>query len=236
MMSLSLLAFPTSLGAATAFVTGGLAGGLFTRLVRQSRAGSKLVLASSDLSPRFSTGVVSRISKAVFRRPSEASTPVLTKRMKAGRLPLPQRVTELTPADEPGLAPVDTFADEMSALPVEKWLEVGRTLVADEAAASRRATAIAALEATIDRRGLGVTAWYVRDAVDTGAYLASHAVPRWTSADRRIFAAAHGAAEDAALALLARDHVAPADFEVLFAPFAQCLPTGRITEARVSSR
>ena len=233
-MYLSLLAFPTSLGAATVFVAGGIAGGLFARLMKSSRAGSKLVLASP--AQRGSTGDVRRVSRIVIQRPSAASTaPAPAKRMKVGRLPLPRRVSELTPADEPGLAPVDIFADEMAELPVEKWLEVGHALVADEAAASRRAAAIVALDAAIDRRELSVAAWYVRDAVDTCAYLASHTVPRWTSADRRIFAAAHGAAEDAALALLARDHVAPADFEVLFAPFAQCLPTpaaGRITEAR----
>jgi hypothetical protein len=37
--------------------------------------------------------------------------------------------------------------------------------------------------------------------------------------ERRVFAAAHAAAEEAALALLARDHLSRADFGALYAPF-----------------
>jgi len=76
------------------------------------------------------------------------------------------------------------------------------------------------LGATINGRGLAVAAWYACDAIETSAFYASRA-KRWTPSDRRAFAAAYAAAEDAALALLARQFVPAADCATLVAPFAR---------------
>ena len=44
------------------------------------------------------------------------------KRMRVGRLPLPQRVTDLTPEDEPALADVNIYVDRLAELPLDSWL------------------------------------------------------------------------------------------------------------------
>jgi hypothetical protein len=83
--------------------------------------------------------------------------------------------------------------------------------------------ALALLEATIATHGLGIAAWYARDAVATSALLATSGVPRRTASERRAIAAARGAAEVAALALLARDTLPPTDLATLCAPFEHVL-------------
>jgi hypothetical protein len=126
---------------------------------------------------------------------------------------------------------VNAFADRLAELPVLAWLTVGRTLIDDPSAYAPRETPYAILEATINNQGLAVAAWYVRDAIDTSAYYASHSILKWTSKERRAFAAAHAAAEDAALAILARPHLGDEDAAALCAPFSALV---KATEASVS--
>jgi hypothetical protein len=146
-------------------------------------------------------------------------SPALLRRMRTGRLPLPPQVAELAANDEPPLAAVNAFADRLADLPLSSWLAVGKSLVDNPTAYAHRATPFAILEATINDRGLAVAAWYVRDAIDTSAHYASHTTTRWTSRDRRAFAAAHAVAEETALALLARPHLSADDYSALCAPF-----------------
>ena len=117
-----------------------------------------------------------------------------------------------------GLDAVQAFADRLADLPTQAWLEVGHSLLRDRSSHAPRATAAAMLGATITCRGLTVAAWYVCDAIETSAFYGSRA-DRWTPGDRRAFSAAHAAAEDAALALLAARFVPAADCATLVAPF-----------------
>ena len=139
-------------------------------------------------------------------------------RMRTGRLPLPASVASLTADDVPALDRVNAFVDRLAELPARAWIEIGRARMSTPAD-DRHGIAFALLEATIGAHEMGVTAWYVRDAVETAAFLAASAMPRWTREERRAFVAAQGAAEDAALALLARSYLAQADFDLLFASF-----------------
>src|SRR5205807_1005891 len=91
----------------------------------------------------------------------------LAKSARTGRLLLPQRVTELTPVDEPALALIDVFVDRLAATPAQEWLDIGRGQIADGEMATKRATAFAILEATVGAHGLGLAAWYARDALET---------------------------------------------------------------------
>ena len=150
-------------------------------------------------------------------------SPGLLRRIRTGRLPLPRQVAELTPDDQPSLAAVNAFADRLAELPVLAWLTVGRTLVDDPSTYALRETPYAILEATINNRGLAVAAWYARDAIETSAYYASRSILKWTSKERRAFAAAHAVAEDAALAFLAQEHLSAEDFAALCGPFAGLL-------------
>jgi hypothetical protein len=117
------------------------------------------------------------------------------------------------------LEAVRSFAERLAELPAREWVEVGTELLRDESANDRRAAASALLGATINGRGLVVAAWYVCDAIETSAFYASTANRR-TPSDRRAFAAAHTAAEDAALALLAGEFLPVSYCAVLCEPFA----------------
>jgi hypothetical protein len=206
-MSLLSLLTPTSIGyAATVLV-----GGALTATVRRRTASRQPVSidAASVGVPDFGQPQGPVVSRG----------PAITRRPRTGRLPLPRQVTDLTPADEPSLGAVNEFADRLAELPVGAWLDVGRSMLAGSPSTTRRATPFAILEATINDRGLAVAAWYVRDAIETSAYYATCSVPRWTSMERRVFAAAHAAAEEAALALLAREYLSRADFDALYSPF-----------------
>jgi len=138
------------------------------------------------------------------------------------RLPLPESVANLTSADEPALLLTNAFVDRLADLMPTQWLDVGDRLVTNQDAFALRSTSRAIMDATIADRRLGLAAWRVRDAVETIAYLANHAAPGLARGDRRLFAAAHAAAEDAALAVLTREHLAAEYFAGLSAPFASC--------------
>jgi hypothetical protein len=140
-------------------------------------------------------------------------------RRRGGRIPLPESVANLTPNDEPALSSVDAFVDRLAELTLDQWLDVGHRLVTNQETLALRSTSWAIMDATIADRRLGLAAWHARDAVETMAYVASAAAPRLSRRDRRLFAAAHAAAEDATLAVLVRGHLSPQDFAVLCAPF-----------------
>jgi hypothetical protein len=145
--------------------------------------------------------------------------------MRTGRLRLPEEVAGLTPDDVPTLSAVDGFADRLAEEPLATWLSIGGSIV-DTPSNPLRSTSFAILEATINAGGLAVAAWYVRDAIDTSAYYASPPLRRWTARERRCFAAAHAAAEEAALALLARDLLSADDFGTLCTPFGDFIRQG----------
>ena len=135
------------------------------------------------------------------------------------RLPLPPHVTLMTEAQEPALALAKAFVDGLGDLPLESWLAIGRAAMVNRGGPAY-AGAWSAVEHAIANQNLALAAWHIRDEIETLAYLASHSgVPIWRS-DRAAFAAAHGAVEDAALALLVRDYLSADDVDRLCAPFA----------------
>ena len=219
---------PLSLDTALAFLAGGAAGIVMARSAQWHRVvpALSLVDADADATPESPQASVDRMlsSDAAVLEP-----PALTTRTRTGRLPLPQCVTSLTPTDEPALALVDVFVDRLAALPYEEWLDVGRAHTADRASATMHATMFALLEATIASQGLGIAAWYARDAVETSVFLAANGALQCSDGERRVIARAHGAAECAALALLARGALAPTDFTTLFAPFAHLMSSDEMT-------
>jgi len=212
--------FPTtiapSIGKLAGFLSSGFVGAVLGRFAHRSAAppSSASVVdangearhANSLMTPRASDGVL--------------MSPAPPRRMRTGKLRLPRQVAELTPDDQPALAAVNAFADRLAELPVLSWLTVGRTLIDNPSIYTQRETPYAILEATINDRALAMAGWYVRDAIETSAYYASHSIVTWTSRERRAFAAAHAAAEEAALAILAQEYLNAEDFASLSAPFA----------------
>ena len=140
-------------------------------------------------------------------------------RPRTGRLPLPRHVAELTLDEEPALGCVNAFADQLVALPLSTWLAIGETIASDRDGLPVRRNAWDTVDTAIADHGLGISAWYVRDTVDTAAFLVSRGTSQWSGRERRVFAAAHGGAEAAALALLARVHLSADVLNILLAPF-----------------
>lgn len=122
-----------------------------------------------------------------------------------------------------------TFVARLELMPRAAWLDVGRRLLAlDDGARATRRAARAALDRALAARRLVVSAWLVRDAIET---LACVAVPDGSPRTRRHPAAPCSAREAAALAaardaagLAALAHLAHAglrreEYRVLLAPF-----------------
>lgn len=157
---------------------------------------------------------------ALRRRPQIASDT----RLRTGRLPLPERLLAIRQIEDPDLGRVNAFVDRLSELPRETWVAVGRRLAENVELQGRRATARLLLDAAIADRGLSLAAWYVKDAVETSAFLAARTAVGMTRSERRAFACAHGAAEVCALALLTERSLPVSDFETLYRPFADEVP------------
>lgn len=139
-----------------------------------------------------------------------------------GRIPLPLDAMVATPVEQAALeAPVE-FIDRLAELSFDIWMEVGKTVAAHRETGDY-ATARALLAAAISDQRLNVAAWMIRDGVDTAAFYATVGRSRISRAERRTLAAAHGAAEGAALALLVRAWLPRSDLATLYAPFAACL-------------
>jgi hypothetical protein len=149
---------------------------------------------------------------------SSGSTGEQVRGRRRGPLPLPSDVAALAPNEEPALDVVNQFVDHLAELPLIAWLAIGRELSADGSLSIRQSAWIE-VETAIAAQRLGMGAWYIRDAIETAICLASRQTSRWSRAERCHFASAHGAAEAAALALLARHHVSTESLHALCAPF-----------------
>ncbi len=221
-MSMFSIMFSASAGqTAATFVAGSALGAALCRATgwgRVVRLGKHL----SSARDRHANLVPPSIANPTVRRDGVSGN--TARRARTGRLSLPQGVAEMSAGEVPALERVNDFVDRLAALPLADWLSVGRLLAADRVALTARSSAWPILDAAIGVRGLRVAAWYVRDAVETAAFLASGSACGWTSDERRAFAGAHRAAEEAALALLVQPDLPAIDFAVFYAPFMYVAP------------
>ena len=149
----------------------------------------------------------------------------LVRRLRASQFPSPQAER----GDAESVACLDAFLDRLIELPLAEWLAIGNSVVAERDRVFVRQQAWNELEAALLHGRFGVAVWRVRDAVDTAAYIAARESHTWSRHERGTFAAAHGAAETAALALLARDHLSPVTYGALTGPFAACISVAQST-------
>jgi hypothetical protein len=125
----------------------------------------------------------------------------------------------LSELEASALLAAKAFADRLGDLPLARWLAVGHSIIATGTPSPEQTAAWANAERAIVEQRLDLAAWHVRDAVETVAYLAGHSARKLSRNDRRAFAAAHGAAEETALALLVSRRLSVVDLERLCAPF-----------------
>jgi hypothetical protein len=140
--------------------------------------------------------------------------------------------------DADDAARCEAFLDRLERLSRAEWLETGRRVLARSAGGSEPSVqqAADALDAVIAERQLGVTAWLVRDAIETVAHVAScagdpaegrrHPAPPCTKSERTSLKAARVAAERAVLAHLARPWLARAAYLALVNPFLAIVADG----------
>jgi hypothetical protein len=217
---LSGFAVPTAI----TLLTGGVLGAACQRLLFRYRHGDRQATQFGFVGAAGQRGVAKQDSA----RQPKAHIPELRARLQRGRLALPPRVANMVSHEGAALDPVNCFVDALATLPRSEWLEIGKGVMAGLRGNETRAAAWAIVESTLRDRGLMVTAWYARDGVETAAFLATRHTARCSSNERRQMAAAQGAAEQAALALLVRDWLEPAEFELLYEPFAPHVPASSL--------
>jgi len=149
----------------------------------------------------------------------EPVAPTQAPRRSAAVLALPLLSVGLAAGAALELGSVSAFIDGLVELPVSSWLTIGRELMADREGLAVRQAAWTDVEEAIAAHSLALAAWEVRDALETAVCLVSRAVQRWSRDERCQFAATHGAADAAALALRASAHVRPDCVRVLCSPF-----------------
>jgi hypothetical protein len=165
---------------------------------------------------------------SIFSLSPSANGPAakLMRRLRAAPLSPPEAEP---PRATASLGRVDAFLDQLVELPLAEWLVIGEAVVAARERVPVRQRAWDELEAKLVSGRLGVTVWSVRDAVDTAAHIATRESHQWSRQERGTFAAAHGAAEVAALALLARDELPTETYRALTVPFTACIDAAEST-------
>lgn len=113
------------------------------------------------------------------------------------------------------------FVDALAELPAGDWLDA-----AARARSSAQEAAAADAKRLVEQGGAALMAWYLDDATDTAAWYCWCAQnQRSDGRTRARIGAAIAAARIAALALLVRPRLGERRFRILYAPFAQLLPT-----------
>jgi hypothetical protein len=169
---------------------------------------------------------VARIASPARSESAAQSSP----RPRTAVTALPRAVLALSVPAETALDSVSEFLDGLVELPVASWLTIGRALMADREQLAVRQAAWSEVEEAIAAHNLAPAAWEVREALETAVFLVSRPVQCWSREERCQFAATHGAAEAAALALRARAHVRPETARTLCSPFAPFLGFSSLLE------
>jgi hypothetical protein len=114
---------------------------------------------------------------------------------------------------------LERWLDALAALPLDEWTRIGQQCVQRDHAMLAMTRACSRVETAIADHDLAVTAWLVRDAVETATYhVRRHAAcqPRRVRAQLTV---ARMAAEWAALALATQPWLTAGDLNDLCAPF-----------------
>lgn len=121
------------------------------------------------------------------------------------------------------------FVDALAELPAGDWLDV-----AVRARALAQEAAAADAQTLVQQGGATLIAWYLDDAIDTAAWCRWCAQSCPNARTRAQIDVAIAVARTAALALLVRPRLGEGRFRILYAPFAQLLPTDPRPERSVS--
>jgi len=114
---------------------------------------------------------------------------------------------------------LERWLDALRAIPVEEWIRIGEQRLCGDRALLTATSACSHIERAIEQQDLHVTAWLVRDSVETTVYGIRQATTRGPRRMRAHIAIARMAAEWAALAIATEAWISRADVETMCAPF-----------------
>jgi hypothetical protein len=139
----------------------------------------------------------------------------------AGRAAAPPRLWLLGDLDPAAARDLEQWLDDVARLPVQAWFRIADRCGAPDRPRLAVECACARLECIIAANRLELTAWLVRDLVDSTLFRIAHPGPRPSRADRARLCVARVAVERAALAIACRPWLPPSDVDLLCAPVAE---------------
>ena len=119
---------------------------------------------------------------------------------------------------------LEQWLDAVGELPLEEWVRIGERFASHEHGFVTTTRACRRVAKAIDQQKLEVTAWLVRDLVETATYHVQREMARRPRRVRAQLAVARMAAEWAALAIACQAPLQSAEREVLCAPFGEPSP------------
>jgi hypothetical protein len=114
---------------------------------------------------------------------------------------------------------LEQWLDSLGGLSLDEWMRVGEGCLQREHSMLAMTRACARVEKAIAAHELGVTAWLVRDLVETATHHVRRQGARRSRRTRSQLAVARMAAEWAALAMATQQFIGAADLDALCAPF-----------------
>jgi hypothetical protein len=142
----------------------------------------------------------------------------------APSIPMPARAAERTCWALSGLPEcaargLERWLDSLDELTLAEWTRIGEQCTKRDQAMLAMTRACARVEKAIAAHELGVTAWLLRDMVETATSRVRQHAARRSRRVRSQIAVARMAAEWAALAMMTRQFIAAADLDTFCAPF-----------------
>lgn len=128
---------------------------------------------------------------------------------------------------------LERWIDALATLPIDAWLRAGNRCVQRDHTALTITRACGRVEKAIAAHELAVTAWFIRDMVETATWRVRRAAVRRPSRVRAELAVARMAAEWAALAIATQSWLDAADLDALLGPFER---PGSVIESAPAER
>lgn len=131
----------------------------------------------------------------------------------------PQRLWALNGLSDSTAVSLEPWLDALAALPLDAWLRAGERCAQRDHAALAMTRACVRIEKVLAAHDLVVTAWFVRDAVETATWHVRRQAARQPRRVRAQLAVARMAAEWSALAIATQAWLDPDDLDALLGVF-----------------
>jgi hypothetical protein len=155
----------------------------------------------------------------------------------APSIPMPARAAErrtswaLSGLPESTARGLERWLDSLGELTLAEWTRIGEQCMTRDQAMLAMTRACTRVEKAIATQELGVTAWLVRDMVETATFRVRQHAARRPRRVRSQIAVARMAAEWAALAIMTQQFIGATDLDTFCAPFERPAKVGESASA-----